>query len=181
MPRSPSPPDLVLDFFGTERIAFCIGNRGEEAATEPKYTTAIVNLTNQWRAPPAIKDRMPGTQPLPIPTTLVNDFVRPNECLGNFAVIPDAVKQFVRIGDRLFGMIWITCAKCKLTRTYWLSYEAWKGGWYSYNDKGKDMPDFIRADLSAEDADRMVSEYIPILKRIPIPATTTRGFWTKPH
>jgi hypothetical protein len=174
-------PDLTLEFFGTDRLAFCIENRGPQVASDPKYTIVLVDLTNQWRAPPAVQDRMPGTQPLPIPTKLVNDFVRTNECLGSFAIIPDEVKQFVKDGDRLFGMIWITCPQCKLTRSYWLGYEAWKVGWYSYNDPARNIPLFMRRDLSASDADQLVSEFIPVADRMMIPVENNHTLMPKPH
>lgn len=185
--RAPSPSeskslskvaDLGLEFWGKDSLTFRFLNFGNESAQNPKYTFVIIDLTNQYSYP-----KEPDvTQPLPIPTQVISDFVRPKEGLGSFEVLNEATKQHVKAGDKLFGLVWVTCFNCAMTRPYWLYFEVGKGAWYSYNASGKDFPDCIRTrGLSSAEIDTCIDEFIPSNERTIIPEKNQRFFSTKPR
>lgn len=170
-PNSPSrlPPTVSMRFFiQADELRFSIWNGGDETAQNPKYTFGLANFTNQYY--PHYKSDPDASEPLPIPTNLVNDYVKPHVALGNFAVLNDLALQHVKRGDRLFGMATISCMNCPDDETVWLYWEVGHGGWYapiSQPDIGPTGP-FKGPSLSNEQIDFWLSKYAPIGTRTAI-------------
>jgi hypothetical protein len=154
------PPALVPVFFDKDNLSFRLGNLGDTAATEPKFTIGIANLTKQYLA--SYDGKEPKPEPLPIPTKKVDDFVRPHESIEKFVVINDLSKPYVKTGDRLFGQFWITCQNCDKWRYYLLYWQVGKGGWYTEIPVGQAAGAFVTSpSLSDQEIDKDIDDLVP--------------------
>jgi len=176
-PKSPSakkpvsaklPPSVSMRFFvQAGELRFAIWNGGDETAQNPKYSFGLADFTNQYY--PHYKSDPDSSEPLPIPTNLVNDYVKPHVGLGNFAVLNDLTMQYVKPGDKLFGMATISCMNCPGDRTIWLYWEVGHGGWiapFSHQNIGNGP--FKGPSLSNEQIDFWLSKFVHPNARIPI-------------
>lgn len=164
----PQPPDVSMTFYiegGNPR--FSILNSGDEAAQQPKWSFALADLTNEYY--PHYPSDPNSSQPLPIPTNKIDDYVKPHSYLGNFAVFNDATASVIKSGDQIFGFVGISCANCPGNRRYWLYWEVGNGGWYShFIPLAKDAQLFKQGNLSGPEVDEQVSRTVPAIARIPL-------------
>jgi len=167
-PAQPQTPDVSMSFYtegGNPR--FSIFNSGGEAAQQPKWTFALGDLTNEYY--PHYPSDPNSSQPLPIPTNKVDDYVKPHSYLGNFAVFNDVTANFIKSGDQIFGFATISCSNCAGSRSYWLYWEAGNGGWYAnFTPLDKDAQLFKQGNLSRSEVDERISRWIPAIGRIPL-------------
>lgn len=163
------PPALTPLFYDKDRLRLTIQNVGGEAATQPKFTFGLANLSSQFLAD------YDGTgttkpEPLPIPTQKLDDFVRPNESLGAIIVINDLSKPFVKQGDRLFGQFILTCMNCDHQRDYWLYWQVGVGGWWAEvpPTQKASVPFIQNPHMTDEEIVKAISDFVPIRNRIAI-------------
>ena len=160
--------DVSMSFYiegGTPR--FSIFNSGGEAAQQPKWTFALGDLTNEYY--PHYPSDPNSSQPLPIPTDKVDDYVKPHSYLGNFAVFNDATANLIKTGDQIFGFVTISCLNCAKNRSYWFYWDTGNGGWYAdFMPLPKDAQLFKQGNLSRTEVDERVSRVVPAIARIPL-------------
>ena len=146
---------------------FSIFNSGDEVAQQPKWTFALGDLTNEYY--PHYPSDPNSSQPLPIPTNKVDDYVKPHTYLGNFAVFNDATANLIKSGDQIFGFVTISCLNCAGNRSYWLYWEVGDGGWYAnFIPIQKDTQLFKQGNLSRSEVDERVSRVVPAIARVPL-------------
>ncbi len=110
----PQAPDVSMTFYiegGNPR--FSIFNSGDEAAQQPKWSFALVGLTNEYY--PRYPSDPNSSQPLPIPTNKIDDYVKPHSYPGIFAVFNNATANLIKSGDQIFGFVGISCATVQET------------------------------------------------------------------
>jgi hypothetical protein len=166
--EQPQGPDVGMSFYieaGNPR--FSIFNSGGEAAQQPKYTFALGDLSNEYY--PHYPSDPNSSQPLPIPTDKVDDYVKPHSYLGNFAVFNDAAANLIKSGDQIFGFVTISCLNCAGSSSYWLYWEVGNGGWYAvFAPLDKNAQLFKQGNLSRLEVDERISRWIPASGRIPL-------------
>jgi hypothetical protein len=146
---------------------FSIFNSGGEVAQQPKWSFALGDFTNEYY--PHYPSDPSSSQPLPIPTDKVDDYVKPHSYLGNFAVFNDATANLIKSGDQIFGFATISCLNCAGSKSYWLYWEVGIGGWYAdYTPLEKDAQLFKQGNLSRSEVDQRISRWIPASGRIPL-------------
>jgi hypothetical protein len=164
----PQAPEVSMSFYiegGNPK--FSIFNAGGEAAQQPKWSFALADFTNEYY-PHYLSDPN-SSQPLPIPSDKVDDYVKPHSYLGNFAVFNDATANLIKSGDQIFGFATITCLNCAGDKSYWLYWEVGNGGWYAnFTPIDKDAQLFKQGNLSRSEVDERISRWIPAIGRIPL-------------
>jgi hypothetical protein len=92
---------------------------------EPKFSPGIWNLDR----PNPSEGGTPTILPIPVES---GDWIRPHEKQGpnQFIGQPNS-KALLKEGDRLFGVVNVTCPDCVATRIYVIYVVYGKGGWYS--------------------------------------------------
>jgi hypothetical protein len=171
-----SPADLSFFFFSENgQPRFSIVNTGDESAQEPKWTMALVDLSNEYY--PHYKSDPESSEPLPIPTQKIDDFVKRHTSLGNFEIFNEATSNHVKTGDRIFGLAGITCSNCPADRKMWLYWEVGAGGWYaSFSPLKPDEKLFKQPNMSNVEIDDLLSRAVPLGERIPINEGQAPGF-----
>ena len=110
-------PDVTLVLASPESPAVMLVNASDAVAREIKYWAAIWNLETR--------------QVLPIPVASF-DYIRPHEAGGPqaFFGLPN-VDATLKAGNRLAGVVSVTCPNCVASHSYWV-YVIWgQGGWFS--------------------------------------------------
>ena len=167
-PKLPKKADLQLEFFGRDTITFNFVNIGNETAQIPKYSAGIWDLTTQYSYP-----QFPGVhQPLPIPTQVLNDFVK-HRLNGGVPLLQlnEQTRQHVKLGDKLFGTVDVTCLNCDKTRIYWIFFEVGKGGWYSYDASFPELGGTIQVPESDKGGEEIIDAQVPPNQRVVMPET----------
>jgi hypothetical protein len=152
-------PDIALRLIYPTGLAVVMVNESDVVLREPKYVPAMWNLDGEkWH------------QPLPIPVAS-GDWIRPREAMGPKSFITQAsILPLVKQGDRLFGVISVTCPDCIRSKAYWVYVKHGVAGWFS------EIPEDHLVDLNAlskaipeirKDADRFFSS-IPEEKRVKV-------------
>lgn len=137
--KAADKPDIQLSLTGAKAVTVKIENPSRRVVYMPKYQAMLWNLDSAGDL----------LDPLPVRVQM-GDFIRPNERWGPNSMmgLPDVQKR-VKEGDRVFGLIVITCPDCVATRTYIAFMRQGLGGWYSEGipteTQGVPLPDLIRA------------------------------------
>lgn len=161
------PPDLSFLLFSKNgEPRFSVLNSGSETGEQPKWTIAIADLSN-GNYPKDYGDNT--SQPLPIPTKKIDDFVKPHTSLGNFEIFNQPALVHIKTGDRLFGFLGITCANCPTETKIWLYWEVGVGGWHApFSPVNPREKLFRQPNMSNSEVDELLSRIVPIEKRIAI-------------
>jgi hypothetical protein len=164
-----TPPFLTLRFFrSVGEPRFSIVNRGDAAGTTPKWTIAVCDYTNEYY--PHYPVDPDSSEPLPVPTTEVDDYVKGHSQMGNFDIFNDASRKIIKPGDQIFGMIGITCMNCPSDSKFWFYWAVGGGGWYApFTPIPEGLDLFKRPNLSSDKIDALISAVVPIQSRITIP------------
>jgi hypothetical protein len=110
-------PDVTLELVNPESPAVLLINASDAVAREIKYWAAMWNLETR--------------KVLPIPSASF-DYIRPREAGGPeaFFGLPN-VDATLNAGNRLAGVVAVTCPNCTASHAYWV-YVIWgQGGWFS--------------------------------------------------
>ena len=152
-------PDIALKLVYPAGVAVMMVNESDVVLREPKYVPAMWNL-----------DREKWSEPLPIPVES-GDWIRPREALLPMVFIgQDRILTLLKQGDRLVGVISVTCPDCIRTKSYWVYIKHGIEGWFS------EIPQEQIVDLNAlakgiptirKDTDRFFAS-IPEEKRIKV-------------
>jgi hypothetical protein len=149
-------PDVTLALVYPESPAVMLVNASDAVAREIKYWAAIWNLETR--------------QLLPIPVASF-DYIRRHEAGGpqTFFGQPN-VDATLKAGNRLAGVISVTCPNCVASHSYWV-YLIWgQGGWFSKIPDGH-SPSLTQLLMAVPDIvanpDRFFSD-IPPGDRVPI-------------
>jgi hypothetical protein len=167
-PKLPKKADLGLEFFGRDTITFNFVNFGNETAQSPKYWTDIMDLTTPYSYP-----QLPWKyQPLPLPAQVLNDFVR-HRLNGGVPLLQlnEQTRQHVKLGDKLFGTVHVTCLNCDKTRIYWIFFEVGKGGWYSYDASFPEIGGIVQFPKSDKGSEEIIDAQVPPNQRVVMPET----------
>ena len=87
-------------------------NPTEEPAQLPKVTFLVLDLNHPY----FYANAPTRPQPLPLPTVVLTDFVRPGEAMWGLDILNAAAKAHVQTGDKLLGVVWLTCMNCAKVR-----------------------------------------------------------------
>lgn len=165
---APSPPFLTLRFFrngGEPR--FSIANVGDAAGIRPKWTIALADYTNEYY--PHYLDDPDSSEPLPIPTNEIDDFVKGHSFSGNFEIFNQRTLQLVKAGDKIFGLIGIGCLNCPQDSKFWFYWEVGEGGWYApFIPIPSGVGVFKQPNLSGDQADSLIMKIVPAPSRVGI-------------
>lgn len=119
-------PDLSLRLVHPHGFAVVLVNDSDVVLREPKYIPAMWDL-----------DREHWDEPLPIPVDS-GDWIRAHESLGpNAFITQDRIAPLVKKGDRLVGMIGVTCPTCVRRKDYWVYAVHGEGGWFAQLPEGR--------------------------------------------
>jgi hypothetical protein len=155
-------PDISLKLVHPNGLAIIFVNESDVIIREPKYIPAMWNF-----------DRENWNEPLPVPVTS-GDWIRAKEALGPQAFITQPrVGPLVKQGDRLFGIVQVTCPNCVRTKAYWVYAVHGVSGWYSEMTPGY-YPDLREVSKLVpkirQDPEKFFAD-IPLEKRIEISET----------
>jgi hypothetical protein len=167
-PQEASPPDLGVMFFSQAgEPRFVIFNAGDTAGLRPKWTIALSDYTNEYY--PHYKSDPNSSEPLPIPTAEQDDFVKGHSYLGNFEILNNLTLQYVQPGDRLFGVLSISCMNCPGARQYWFYWKMGESGWYApFSPVKEGARLFKEPNLSDAEIDMLILNLVPLESRIAI-------------
>lgn len=113
-------PDVTIQFVHPEDPSLVLINKSDKTASLIKYSTTMWNLNR-----PAPQNQ------LMIPVGSF-EFIRSREIGGPLPIFSGSpASATIGAGDRLAGVISVTCPDCAYTRTYWVYIEWRKGGWIS--------------------------------------------------
>jgi hypothetical protein len=168
-PLASTPPFLTLRFFrNAGEPGFSIVNIGDTPATRPKWSIVLDDYTNEYY--PHYRKDPDSSEPLPIPTTEVDDFVKGHSQTGNFDIFSDRARQIIKPRDQIFGLIGIGCMNCQNESEFWFYWTVGNGGWFApFTPIPKGVELFKRPNLSSDQIDGLISAIVPIQSRIPIP------------
>ena len=151
-------PDVTLGLVNPERPAVMLINNSDVVARDIKYWAAIWNLETR--------------KVLQIPVASF-DYIRAHEGGGPeaFFGLP-SVEATINAGNRLAGVIDVTCPNCVASHLYWV-YVVWgQGGWFSKipDGQGPSLAQLHKAIPGiAENPDQFFRD-IPASDRVPISA-----------
>jgi hypothetical protein len=168
-PLASTPPFLTLRFFrNAGEPGFSMVNIGDIPATRPKWTIALSDYTNEYY--PHYRDDPDSSEPLPIPTNEVDDFVKGHSQAGNFNIFNDTARQIIKPGDQIFGLVAISCMNCPNESKFWFYWTVGNGGWFApFTPIPKGVEVFKRPNLSSDQIDGLISAIAPTRSRVPIP------------
>ena len=149
-------PDVSVAFVYPEAPALVLVNNSQVVAKDIKYWSGFWNLDSN------------SDQPLPIPVAIF-DWIRPNEVSAPQAFFTlQNIAPLISKGNRLVGLVGVTCPTCLKVRLFWV-YVLWgSGGWYSETDVQTDWGAFNKTIPEiAKDPDKFFSG-IPEASRIKI-------------
>lgn len=116
---------MELEFRGVNAPSIVVKNTSEVVVYQPKYGPMLFNVD----AP--ADERL---NPLPIPTQ-TSDFIRPGRNWGPSTFFGlSRVKARLAGGDRVLGVVTVTCPDCMRDRVYWLYAKIGEAGWYAEMD-----------------------------------------------
>jgi hypothetical protein len=142
-------------------------NVGDETALKPKWVIALSNYTNQYY--PHYQEDPQSSEPLPIPTTEIDDYIKGHSQNGNFEIFNDHARQFVKSGDRVFGVIAIGCMNCAAESKFWFYWKVGEGGWFAlFTPLAADAKLFKEPSLSNDEIDALIDRIVPLQSRIRI-------------
>ena len=117
--KNPEPdpiPDIALTLVNPASPAAFVLNTSNKIARDVQYWAAIWNLD--------LPDR---TDSLPLPSNTFS-FIRPHEGGGPMSYF-DSALSLIKPGNRLAGIMYVTCSECARTKSYWVSIKWGEGGW----------------------------------------------------
>ena len=129
-----------MKFVNCADVSFEIWSLSNVTVRDPKYYFILLDLElPKVRA----QDGNMLPQILPIPAAaLAGDFIRPRQHIMQRSLVSSfpAVKQLVKLGDRIFGYGQVTCPDCVTERYYWVFSVYGNGGWYLEFNKDTSPP-----------------------------------------
>lgn len=126
-----------------------------------------IGYTNEYY--PHYPEDPDSSEPLPILTKEIDDFVKGRTLSGNFEVFNEETLQLMKHGDKIFGLIGIGCMNCPRDSKFWFYWEVGKGGWYApFSPLPKGIGVFKQPNLSDDQADRLISQIVSVQSRIAI-------------
>jgi hypothetical protein len=152
-------PDVTIRLVYPSSVAVLIVNLSSVIARQPKYWSAVWDI-----------DRSNFQDPLPLPA-FQGDWIRPHEAMGpeSFIALPQ-VQSAIKKGDRLFGMIAITCPECLKTRYFWLYVVQGASGWYTplHDGESPNLSAMLRALPQIQKDPEAFFSDVPIKERIAV-------------
>jgi hypothetical protein len=120
--RGPINPDVKLYFVHPSRPAVVLWNDSDVVANTVIYSFALWNLDSP------LNDLKTPLQVL----SAKADYIRANQAAGPNAIFDTpAILSRLKKGNRIFGVVSVSCPQCLKRRQYWFNASWEKGGWYS--------------------------------------------------
>jgi hypothetical protein len=127
-PRIEPKPDISLQLVYVKGFAAVLANTSKTTLRDPKFAPLVWDLDIERKDP----------LPAPVWGATANDWIRPGENMGPQAIISlPNVYPLVKQGDRIFGVIYVSCPDCARTKWYWVYAVLGKSGWFSEIPKGR--------------------------------------------
>jgi hypothetical protein len=146
---------------------FSIANENDNVGIRPKWGIFLCDYTNQYY--PHYKEDPDSSEPLPIPVREVDDFVKGDSILGNFEIFNEAVRNHIKPGDRVFGILGITCMNCSGDSKFWFYWEVGYGGWYApYSPVKEGTVLYKGPSLTNRQIDDLIDSIVPAKSRVAI-------------
>jgi hypothetical protein len=113
-------PDVTACLIYPSSPALVLLNTSDQVAEQIKYSFALFDLDSADRK-----------QPLQIPVATF-DFIK-GKSVGGPQDILSTLRSptSVKAGDKVIGSLGISCPKCAVGHTYWISLVVGQGGWFS--------------------------------------------------
>jgi hypothetical protein len=162
---SSAQPDVTLNFVTPKQPAVWIENVSDTLAENIKWQFMMFNLDDP--------SNETGWGNVPIRVRGF-DFLKPHQFTAGHQIFDDPLTAAaVRPGNRLFGHVLLSCARCVRDREYWVWITVGEGGWSSelpeggYVDHAK-FKEAFRQLMKSADPDRALLNSIPAAQRVAI-------------
>jgi hypothetical protein len=120
IPVRDQKPDVSLKIVDPQFPALIFINKSAVIAREYKYWFTLFNLNR-------IQDGHPRALPVPSAT---GDWIRPFSAAGPMGIF-FSVESELTAGDRIVGIIGVTCPTCQADRRFVVDISYKRGGWYA--------------------------------------------------
>jgi hypothetical protein len=129
-PPAPPKPDIGMEFVNPDDVAFRMVNLSKAVVRDPKYGFVLMDLDGH-KTTYSNGETLPDILPIPA-RVLAGDFLKGKQKYLPRAIVSTfpSVKNLVKLHDRVFGTVGVSCPDCIKDRRYVLFFKYGEGGWY---------------------------------------------------